>query len=178
MTVMAAPLLTVPVIETERLRLRAMQPADWPACAALMASDRARHMGGPFGTAAAWGMFCHDAAGWALYGIGALMIDRRADGVTLGQVGVSHGPLFPEAELGWFLFDGFEGQGHATEAAAALRDVALSRLPTLVSYVSPGNAASAAVARRLGGIEDPLAPRQPGDENADDLVFRYVRGRA
>lgn len=164
-----------PVLTTERLRLRPMVPGDWPDYAALMASDRASHMGGPFDARAAWGLFCHDAAGWALWGLGALMIERRADGVTVGQVGVNKGPLFPETELGWMLYDGFEGQGLATEAGAALRDHALDRVATLVSYVDPQNAASAAVARRLGGVSDPAAPRQTGDEG--DLVFRYAGGR-
>jgi|JI8StandDraft_2_1071088.scaffolds.fasta_scaffold09899_3 RimJ/RimL family protein N-acetyltransferase len=163
-----------PVLTTERLRLRPMVPGDWPAYAALMASDRACHMGGPFDTPAAWGLFCHDAAGWALWGLGALMIERRADGVTVGQVGISKGPLFPETELGWMLYAGFEGQGFATEAGAALRDFAMDRVPTLVSYVGPQNAASAAVALRLGAVSDPAAPRQPGDD--EDLVFRHARG--
>lgn len=167
---------SAPVIETARLRLRPMVPADWPAYAALMGSERARFMHGPHDTPAAWGLFCHDAAGWALYGIGALMIERRADGATLGQVGVSHGPLFAESELGWMLFDGFEGQGYATEAGAAMRDRALAQLPTLVSYVAPGNAASAAVAQRLGGVADPAAPRPPGED--DLVVFRYTRRAA
>lgn len=174
MSVLTAPLLTIPVIDTPRLQLRAMRPADFPAYAALMASSRAVHMGGPFDSRAAWGMFCHDAAGWALFGLGALMIDRSADGATVGQVGINHGPLYPEPELGWLLFDGCEGQGYATEAGVALRDFALSRVPTLVSYMDPGNAASAAVARRLGGVPDADAARQPGDRA--DLVFRYLRG--
>jgi hypothetical protein len=41
-----------------------------------------------------------------------------------------------------------------------------------VSYVNPANFASARVAERLGGVSDPDAPRQPGDE--DDIVFRYA----
>ena len=49
MNAVAAP---VPVIEAARLRLRPMPAGDWPACAALMASGRVRHMGGPFDTAA------------------------------------------------------------------------------------------------------------------------------
>ena len=165
-----------PVIETARLRLRPMAPADWPAYAAFWASDRSRHMGGPLEQRMAWGIFCHDAAGWALFGLGALMIDRQADGATVGQVGISHGPLYPEPELGWLLYAGFEGQGYATEAGAALRDHALARVPTLVSYVGPHNLASAAVALRLGGVSDPAAQRQPGDD--EDQVFRYARGAA
>lgn len=170
--------MTPPVLDTPRLTLRAMTPADWPAYAALMASPRARFMGGPFDTRAAWGQFCHDAAGWALFGMGALMVDRRDDGVTVGQVGINHGPLFPEPELGWFLHDGHDGQGYATEAARALRDWAfdVAGLTTLVSYMDRDNHGSAGVARRLGATPDPDAPRQPGPESADDLVFRHHPG--
>lgn len=163
--------LRIPSVETERLRLRAPALEDFPAFEAIMTSDRARFMGGPFDRWGAWGMFCHDIASWALFGHGALMIERLSDGVCVGEVGINHGPLFPEKELGWMLFDGFEGQGYATEAAAALRDWAFGtlRLPTLVSYVDPGNAASAAVAMRLGAILDRDARRQ----DPEDLVFRH-----
>lgn len=162
-----------PTLTTARLTLRPMRPEDFGPYAALMAGPRAAGMGGPFDTRAAWGLFCHDAAGWALHGLGALMIDVTATGVTVGQVGLNAGPLFPEPELGWMLYDGHEGQGYATEAAAALRDWAFARagLATLVSYTDPCNATSQAVARRLGAIADPDAPRHdPGD-----VVFRHPR---
>lgn len=166
--------MSAPVLTTARLVLRPMRPEDFPAYAALMASPRAAGMGGPFTERDAWGMFCHDAAGWDLFGLGALMIE--AGGVTVGQVGINHGPLYPEPELGWLLFDGHEGRGYATEAAMCLRDYALSAggLATLVSYVGVANTASARVALRTGAVPDPDAPRQPGCD--DDLVFRHVAG--
>lgn len=163
--------MTAPTLTTARLALRPMRPDDWPAYAAFMASGRSAHMGGPWDAGAAWGHFCHDAAGWPLFGVGALMVE--ADGVTVGQVGISHGPRFPESELGWLLYAGFEGQGYAAEAAAALRDLAFAQgLPTLVSYIGPENARSARVAERLGAVLDPRAePQDPGD-----LVYRHPRG--
>jgi RimJ/RimL family protein N-acetyltransferase len=165
--------LDIPCLETERLRLREPELEDFPAFEAIMTSERARYMGGPFDRWGAWGMFCHDIASWALFGHGALMIERRSDGLCIGEVSINHGPLFPEKELGWMLYDGFEGHGYATEAAAALRDWAFGtlRLETLVSYCDPANARSIAVARRLGGVLDPVAPRQ----DAEDLVFRHSR---
>jgi len=60
---------------------------------------------------------------------------------------------------------GHEGRGYATEAALALRDWAFS----LVSYIAPGNAASVAVAERLGARLDPAAPRTV----PADLVYRH-----
>ena len=99
------------------------------------------------------------------------MIDLRSTGESVGQVGVSDGPLFPEKELGWNLYEGFEGFGFATEAAAALRDWAKETLGLhgLVSYVDPRNAASVRVADRLGAVLDSDAPRQ----DPDDLVYRH-----
>lgn len=161
----------IPTIETERLRLRPMVLADFEAYRELMMSPRARYMGGPFDLKSAWGMFANDAAQWQFFGHGCLMIERRADGVVLGQVGINHGPLFPEKELGWLLYDGFEGHGYALEAALAMKDWAFAglALPCLVSYCDPGNVRSIALARRLGGIVDADAPRQ----DPEDVVFRH-----
>lgn len=168
--------MTPPTLTTARLTLRPMRPGDFTAYAALMASPRARFMGGPYDTAAAWGLFCHDAGCWALFGHGALMMELRADGQTVGQVGLNAGPLYPETELGWMVYDGHEGQGYAAEGAIALRDWAFATLPidTLVSYTDPANTASKAVALRLGAILDDTAPRQ----DPEDCVFRHHRRAA
>lgn len=162
---------TVPTLQTQRLTLRPMTEADFPDYAAFLASPRAAGLGGPLSQRQAWGLFCHDIACWTLFGHGGLMIDRRADGTCVGQVGISHGPLFPEKELGWLLYEGHEGHGYATEAAIALRDWAAGALGIsgLVSYIAPNNAASAAVAERLGGVRDLLADRP----DPNDLVYRH-----
>ncbi|MBN9334087.1 GNAT family N-acetyltransferase [Devosia sp.] len=165
--------MTIPTLQTERLILRAMRVEDFPAYAKIMASPRSVFMGGPFDQRAAWGMFCHDLALWILYGHGALMIDVRDTGECVGQIGINHGPLFPEKELGWLLYEGFEGNGYATEAATAMRDWARDtlKLPTLVSYFDPENHRSMAVSARLGGTRDDKALLQ--DEG--DIVYRYWR---
>jgi RimJ/RimL family protein N-acetyltransferase len=165
--------MIAPTLHTERLTLRPLIMADYPAYAAFMKSDRSIYMGGPYDMFRTWGIFCHDAGSWALFGHGGLMIDVAATGETVGSVGINAGPLFPETELGWFLYEGHEGKGYATEAARRLRDWGLSTrgLTTLVSYIDPPNRASAAVAERLGAVLDPHAPRQPGDDG--DLVYRH-----
>ena len=85
---------SIPTLQTQRLVLRPMAEADFPAYAAFLASPRAAGLGGPLSQRQAWGLFCHDIACWTLFGHGGLMIDRRADGLCIGQVGISHGPLF------------------------------------------------------------------------------------
>ena len=162
-----------PTLTTARLTLRPMVPEDFPAYAALMADQRSAFMGGPYAMRDAWGLFCHDAAGWDLFGFGALMIE--ANETTVGQVGINHGPLFPEPELGWMLYDVHEGKGYATEAARALRDWAYGHgLTGLVSYTHPENYASMRVAQRLGAVLDSDAPRQ----DPEDLVWRHPGGAA
>lgn len=167
--------IAIPTLETARLVLRPPTLDDYPAFAAIMKSDRARYMGGPFDDWGAWGMFCHDIVGWSLFGHGALMIERKSDSLCIGEVSINHGPLFTEKELGWMLYEGHEGHGYATEAAAALRDWAFAELglATLVSYCDPENARSIAVAMRLGAVRDDNAPR----EDADDVVMRHAPSR-
>jgi RimJ/RimL family protein N-acetyltransferase len=168
---MAGMMTDIPTLTTERLVLRPPVFADFPLYAELLASPRSIHMGGPYDTFAAWGLFCHDIACWHLFGHGALMLELRSTGECVGQVGINHGPLFPEKELGWLLYPGDEGHGYAIEAARALRDWAftVSGLPTLVSYVDPANVRSIAVAERLGATLDNEALRQ----DPEDLVYRH-----
>lgn len=163
---------SVPTLQTERLTLRPMAEADFPDYMALLASPRAAGLGGPYAMRQAWAMFCHDIACWSLFGHGALMIALRSSDTCIGQVGINDGPLFPEKELGWLLYGGHEGNGYATEAAQALRDWATRslRLSSLVSYVAADNAASIAVAERLGAVRDALAERP----DPNDLVFRHA----
>ena len=162
---------TVPTIITERLLLRPMTADDWEPYSALMLSERARYMGGPFSVKVAWGMFCTDHAQWDLFGAGALMLEDRDTRACLGQVGINSGPLFPEKEIGWLVFPEAEGRGYAFEAASALRDWArtVRRLNTLVSYVDPQNDRSRRLAERLGATLDGTAPRP----DPTDLVYRH-----
>lgn len=161
----------IPTIGTERLILRPLKMDDWPEYAELMSSPRAIYFGGPHAPKAAWGMFCHDVALWALTGQGALMFEERDTGRCLGQVGINSGPLFPEHEIGWFAYEHAEGKGYAYEAAVALRDWAfrVRRLQTLVSYIDPGNIRSCKLAERLDAKLDAQAMRT----DPVDLVYRH-----
>jgi len=161
----------IPTLMTVRLRLRPMSTEDWDGYHCFMTSDRAFYMGGPFATSVAWGMFCSDHAQWSLFNCGALMIENAANRSSLGQVGINYGPLFPEWELGWFLYPEAEGQGFAYEAALALSAWArnVRRLETLVSYIDPDNRRSARLAERLGAILDETAKRP----KPCDLVYRH-----
>ena len=164
----------IPTLTTERLTLRPYERSDWNGYRAFTETERTKFMGGPIDSEKAWGWFTNDIASWALYGFGTLAIDL--EGTMVGFAGIVHPPSFPEAENGWALFEGYEGQGYATEAAAAMLDFAFSStdLTTVVSYVDKNNFASQAVAKRLGGTLDPNAPTPW--EDGTDHVYRYSKG--
>ena len=149
---------------------------DFPAYRDFVTSPRALFMGGPHDAAKAWDWFCNDVAQWTLLGLGGLTI--TLNGRPIGQVAVCHGPIFPEPELGWFLFDAAdEGRGYATEAATAMRDWAYDTrgLPTIVSYIDPANRASQRLAERLGATLDLAAATPAGMAT---LTYRFAGGQA
>ena len=161
----------IPRIETERLVLRAPRMEDFETVAAFLASDRARFMGGPYERSRAWRDYAAVMGGWVLQDFGYWAVEERGTGRLTGAVGIQHPVDFPEDELGWELYDGFEGRGYATEAARAARDWAFGPrgLPTLVSYIDPENLRSIRLAERLGAVRDEAAvPSEPGD-----LVYRH-----
>lgn len=163
----------VPTLETARLRLRQPRAADFDAVGAFLASPRAEYIGGPFARPDAWRAFAASVGSWLLDGYGYWALEERESGALAGAVGFIGPPLFPERELGWDLYDGFEGRGYATEGATAARAWWFGPFggETLVSYIDPRNARSIRVAERLGAVRDAGAPRpDPGD-----IVFRHPR---
>jgi RimJ/RimL family protein N-acetyltransferase len=147
----AALAAAVPVLHTQRLTLRAPRLTDFPAYAAIACTDRGVHIGGPFSEEEAWFDFCCMVANWVLRGHGIWSVDTHA-GVHVGFVLIGFEPGDAEPELGWFLTEAAEGQGYATEAAAAVRDHAFGPLglTRLASYIDPENPSSRRVAERLG----------------------------
>jgi RimJ/RimL family protein N-acetyltransferase len=146
----------VPVLETERLRLRAPRVADLPLWLPLYSGPRAVQMGGPFENpdATAWEEFAYYTGCWMLYGHGLWTIELRSTPAAIGFVHLAIEYDDVEPELGWHLSPDARGNGYATEAARAARNWGFTLLPTFVSYVHPDNATSNRVAERLGAIRD------------------------
>lgn len=144
----------IPTLTTERLILRAPCEADLPAIVAFRASDRTAYIGGPKDAFQVWDGFLQQIGHWALRGYGWWVIEHRATGVAAGRTGVSFDADCPEPELGWHIFDGFEGQGYAFEAALAARRHAqtVMGLGPVISMIHPQNTRSLALAKRLGAV--------------------------
>lgn len=166
----------LPVLETARLTLRAPpRIEDFDAYAAILMSERAVHMGGPFDRREAWLDFTQVIATWHLRGHGLWTVTRKTDSTILGFVLIGMEQGDQEPELGYFFLEEAEGKGYAAEAAEAARDHARTlELPALVSYIDPPNTRSRNLAERVGG-----ASRDTGAEGILDdkvLVLRHWGG--
>jgi [ribosomal protein S5]-alanine N-acetyltransferase len=149
------PQLTgLPVLETDRLTLRAPQASDWPAFRDYRASSRSAFTGGPKKPHVAAEQFASFFGHWVMRGFGRLIAADRASGQPIGHFGPMQWQDDGEVELTWSLWTAeAEGKGLATEAARTMRDWAFGPLGlrAAIAAVHCDNAASHAIARRLGG---------------------------
>jgi RimJ/RimL family protein N-acetyltransferase len=146
----------IPVIETARLTLRGPKDSDAAPLAAFLTSPRAEWIGGPYPAEDAAEWLDWQRGRWAKLGRGSWIVAHRNDDTPIGRVGLLEHDGWPEPELGWFLFEGFEGQGFAHEAALAARAFATEtlNLPPLFSFIEPANQRSRALAERLGAARE------------------------
>lgn len=165
--------MTAPVIDTPRLRLRPHRMDDMDAFWAFYQSPRAAYVGAPKSRTHLFYGLSSEVVSWDWMGHGAWAVDTR-DGDFIGQVAITQPPHFPEREIGWTLFEGYEGQGFAFEAASAALVWAWAQgYETLVSYITPENARSRALAARLGAALDADARLPEGETPEDTVVYRH-----
>ncbi len=142
-------------LETERLILRTPLENDFEAAVTgFMTSDRTTFVGGPITDPwHQWQTFMATAGHWAFKGYGFFTVCLK-DETPIGRVGVINHVMWPEPELGWHVFDGYEGKGYVTEAAFAARDWAWRErgLGPLISQIHPDNHGSIRVAERMGAV--------------------------
>jgi RimJ/RimL family protein N-acetyltransferase len=167
--------MIAPTLTGQSVTLRHHVAADLDGFWAFFQSERAAHVDAPKTRTHMYYGFGSEVGSWSLYGMGGWAIE--VDGALAGQVAVTKPPHFPETEIGWIVFDGFEGQGIAHEAARLALDYAWDQIhpPTLVSYIHPDNARSVALALRLGAFLDDDAELPTGETAAETLVFRHTR---
>ncbi|MEO0830667.1 MAG: GNAT family N-acetyltransferase [Pseudomonadota bacterium] len=148
--------VTIPTLETERLRLRAPVASDFEAYAAFRSSERARMVGGPNPRWQAFQQLCALAGQWQIRGFGRWIIADKATDAPLGTVGVYAPDGWPEPEIAWSVFAEAEGRGIAYEAALESRRYAYDTLGfnTIVSCISPENTRSLALAKRMGCTQE------------------------
>ncbi|MEM9798664.1 MAG: GNAT family N-acetyltransferase [Pseudomonadota bacterium] len=136
--------------------MRGYRESDIDAFAEFYASDRSHFVGGPMTRELTCRAVMAYAGHWHLRGYGRWMIEDKATGDTLGNVGLWYPDGWPEPEIGWTLFNGAEGRGVATETALASRAYAYEVLgwSTSISLIALDNAPSQRLAQRMGAWLD------------------------
>jgi RimJ/RimL family protein N-acetyltransferase len=142
-----------PTLETDRLILRQPQAEDFEAWAAFAADEETmRHIGGAQARSVAWRGICSVTGAWQIRGFSMFSVIEKATGRWIGRMGPWQPEDWPGTEVGWGLSREVWGKGYATEGAAACMDWAFDTLgwTEAIHTIEPANAASQAVAGRLG----------------------------
>ena len=141
-----------PTLETERLILRVPQAGDFERYAEMLADPSSVHIGGPLARHEAWRRFLQMPGAWVLQGYAMFSVLEKATGRWIGQAGPWQPDGWPGTEVGYSFHPDARGKGYATEACALAMDYAFEVLgwDEVIHSIAPANAASQAVACRLG----------------------------
>ncbi|HEY2070564.1 MAG TPA: GNAT family N-acetyltransferase [Rhizomicrobium sp.] len=147
----------IPRLATERLILRDFRQEDLDHFAPFLADEEVmRYLGGAtLSRDDSWRNMARSAGQWLLRGYGAWAVTRKSDGALMGRVGLLNPEGWPGLEVGWTLGRPYWGQGYATEAAQAAMNYGFltQGVDQLISMIDPDNAASQAVAARIGEVK-------------------------
>ena len=147
------PVTGIPVLETERLRLRPFHAEDFEPLARLNADpDFMRYFGRALRAGESWRQLAMFIGHWQLKGFGFWAVEDKASGRFIGRIGCHEPAGWPGFEVGWGLDLAFWGQGLATEGGRAALAYAYDLVGAreVISVIHPDNAASIRVAEKLG----------------------------
>lgn len=149
-----------PVIETERLRLRAHTADDFEASVPMWNDPIVtRFIGGrPYTREEVWQRLQRYAGSWVLLGHGFWAIEDKATRRLIGEVGIMDAkrdidpPFGDDREFGWALLPEAHGKGYASEALQAALDWEKRNLggDCIVALIDPDNAPSIKLANKFG----------------------------
>jgi len=151
-----------PILETQRVRLREFNEDDLDDLAAMVADeDQMKFYPRPKTKDEASAWISRNLVLYRECGFGFWFIESLPTSSFLGYCGIR--PLAlqgaSEIEIGWHIKKTFWNQGIATEAAAAVRNLAFRRfeLSQLVAIIHPDHIASRRVAENIGMRDEQTA---------------------
>ncbi len=150
----------IPIVETDRLKLRGHRIGDFSDCAAMWADPAVtRYIGGkPLSPEESWARLLRYVGHWSLMGFGFWAVEEKATGAFIGEAGFAEfkRDLRPcikgVPEIGWAFVPRAHGKGYATEtvrAAVAWGNTRFGSART-VCIIHPDNVASIRVAEKCG----------------------------
>jgi RimJ/RimL family protein N-acetyltransferase len=149
--------LDIPVLETDRLRLRGFREDDLDAFAEFCGNATlTRFVGGVTDRRTTWGRIAAYIGHWTMRGYGHWAIEEKKSDRFVGYTGLWYPHGWPEPEIIWGLVADAHGRGYATEAARSARQYAYRHLGwrTAASFIAPENVPSQKVAQRLGAVRE------------------------
>ena len=174
------------ILETERLILRELTPADYPALCRILQDEKAMYAyGGAFSGVEVWEWLERQTARYRKWGFGLWAADLKETGEMIGQCGLTMQPWKGREvlEIGYLLQRARWHRGYALEAAAACKRYAFETLKAgeVCSIIRDTNTASQKVAVRLGmTVRDSWVKHYRGVDMPHDryVVLRLPEARA
>lgn len=156
--------IKIPILETERLRLREFRLEDFKNFLAATRDPQVmRHISGKQQTEEEiWMRYLRGRGHWALFGFGNWVLIEKETGAFVGTGGLAYykrqfepsltSPLRDMPEIGYVLAASAHGKGYATEAmqAALVWFDANFNFPQTICLIDEQNTASLRVAEKLG----------------------------
>ncbi|HEX4499445.1 MAG TPA: GNAT family N-acetyltransferase [Thermoanaerobaculia bacterium] len=143
----------IPILETERLRLRPFRLSDFDDYAAMCGDPEvSRYLTVRFSREQSWRHLAFLVGHCELLGYGMWAVEEKESGEFVGRIGFADPDGWPGCELAWALARRWWGRGYATEGARAALDYAFTVLgkERVISLIVAENQASIRVAERLG----------------------------
>ena len=149
-------------IETKRLVLRGHTIHDFDPLYSMWSEPAVyRHIfGRPLAREEVWSRLLRYSGHWALLGYGYWVLEERATGAYVGEIGFADyhrdivPPLDGRPEMGWGLKTSVHGKGYATEALQAIAawgDAHFGGKETS-AIIAPENTASIRLAEKIGFV--------------------------
>lgn len=146
--------MDIPILDTERLRLRPFRESDFEPYAGMCADPEVmRYLTGvPLSRMDAWRHLAIIVGHWYLRGYGMWAVEEKETGSFVGRIGFYNPDGWPGFELGWTIVRSRWGRGYATEGARAALAHAFTAMDRdhVISVIHPENRASIRVAEHLG----------------------------
>ena len=152
--------LDIPILETDRLRLRHHQISDFEESTRMWSDPNVTRYirENPFTREETWTRLLRFLGHWALLGFGYWAVEEKPTGHYIGEVGFAdykrdlNPSLEGIPEIGWVFASHAHGKGFATEAARAVIAWGDSNFGAkrTACIIAPGNRASIRVASKCG----------------------------